>query len=151
MILTAAFHVAGVVVDESGAPVASAIVLVMPDRSGGMPANMPIGPPARIRTDEAGAFMVPNLLSGAYVVSAAVPVVTSGGAASGGPVTGAGGSSFGSIGAAGTAGGSGGGFVMSELRNGATTEFRGDPEAGVRITIDSQSIDNMRVVVRRAQ
>ena len=144
MVLVAAFSVSGVVVDESGAPVADAMLMVMPDRSmGGMPMS---GPPARIRTDAAGRFTVPNLTAGVYRMSAGVPVIVSAGTGdtSGAPGIGAASGSY-------TGGGAAGGFMMTEMRNGVVTQYRGDPSGAARVTVSTENVAGVRVVVHRSQ
>jgi len=146
MVVVAAFTVSGVVVDDSGAPVADAMLMVMPDRSlGGMP--MTFGPPARIRTDAAGMFTVPNLMAGVYQISAAVPVTV---AAGSGPSS-ANASGVGVVSGGGFGVGGAGGFSMTEMRNGVVTQYRGDPSGAVRVTIATESVSGVRVVVHRAQ
>lgn len=144
MILTPAFRISGFVLDEAGEPVANAVVMVMPDRSAGF-TPMIAGRPGQVRTDAAGAFTAPNLPAGAYSITAALPVVTSGrdqtAAFAGGA---AGGFSSGVTGYSAV-----GGFAMTEVRNGVIIQYRGDPSSAVRVTVDRDSVENVRVVVHR--
>ncbi len=66
------FQVSGVVIDETGAPVPEAMVMLMPDPAS---ANRSFGPPPRARADREGRFQLVNVANGAYVVNASVPIV----------------------------------------------------------------------------
>ena len=74
VIETPAFQIAGIVVDEAGAPVAGAAVSVMPDRNPASGTPFTFSPPSNVRTNAEGTFSVPNLSSGTYVVSAGMPM-----------------------------------------------------------------------------
>jgi protocatechuate 3,4-dioxygenase beta subunit len=87
-----AFRVSGRVVDENGAPVAGAMVMLMSDPRG----NAFMGPMGNARTGDDGRFTFGEVPSGAYRVNASVPVLMNGsaGAASGGVQGGVSGGSY---------------------------------------------------------
>ena len=136
------FHISGIVVDENGAPVADAMIMLMPDRSSGA---LPYGPPARARADREGRFRVANVPSGAYMANASVPVVLSSDAGRG---SGAGVSAWSGV-SGGVSGSLGGGSVMVESRNGTTVQYRNDSSAQVRVTVQDGHVADVRLVVRR--
>jgi Carboxypeptidase regulatory-like domain len=65
-----AFRVSGVVVDESGAPIEDAIVMLMNDRRGG--AAIGIGPGGSGRSDARGRFVIEDVPAGTYRANASV-------------------------------------------------------------------------------
>jgi len=133
VIETAAFQIAGIVIDETGAPVAGAAVSVMSDRNpaSGMP--FMFAPPSNATTNADGTFSVPNLSSGTYIVSAGMPMT-------GGPVR------SGGIGATAVSGVSG--FTnfatWSVGPNGISFPGRGNQE---RITITDANIEGVRITL----
>lgn len=135
------FQVSGIVVDENGAPVANAMIMLMPDRSSGA---LPFGPPARARADREGRFRVTNVPSGAYMANASVPVVLSSDAGRGSGVF----VSSGGVSSV-SAGGGVGGSVMVESRNGTTVQYRNDNSTQVRVTVQDGHVADVRLVVRR--
>jgi hypothetical protein len=72
VIVAPAFQIAGIVVDESGAPVGGATVSAGPERNsmGGVPIAIVFGPPSMTRTNADGTFSIPNLAAGSYAVRA---------------------------------------------------------------------------------
>src|SRR5207248_4525425 len=93
--LAPVFNVSGIVVDDQGRPVGSAMITVMP----ATPAGGPIGPRGMSRSEADGSFLVSGLPAGAYRLMASVPTVvqsTTGGGAVGG-VFSVNSSSFGSL------------------------------------------------------
>jgi hypothetical protein len=142
MTVTSVFRVSGVVLDDAGAPVANAMVLVQPGQGRGAPPPMlALGPLPRVSTDASGAFVVPNLRPGAYVFVAALPTVVS---ASASAASGLGVISSTSVGPR-------SGIMMTQSSNGVTTEYRGDPSMGMPVAVDRDNIDNVRLVVQRPQ
>jgi len=137
------FQVSGIVVDESGAPVADAMVMLMPDMSSGARS---FGPPARARADREGRFRVVNVPNGAYMANAAVPVVISSDAGRGSA-----GGAWASGVSAGVSGGIGGSSVMVESRNGTTVQYRNDNSAQVRVAVQDGHVADVRLMVRRQQ
>jgi hypothetical protein len=142
----AAFRISGLVVDETGAPIDGAMIWVMP--AGGV--GMSMGPPANVRSDNAGRFTAPNLQAGTYQVSAAFPVVVTspgGGsppAGSGGVAVSSGFTTFGS----GIVGGVTGGISATETRGATTIQFRTDDANRVDVEV-SADVVGLRLVARR--
>jgi protocatechuate 3,4-dioxygenase beta subunit len=138
-----AFTVSGVVIDESGQPVAGAEVQLRPDREGGRSVTVAIGPPNRTRSDVNGHFSVGSIASGVYTLLAAAPVITSSPADAvrvvpGAPTSGS------------TMTGAGGGFISTERINGVTTEFRADPAYGITVTVNDANAEGVQVTVPRS-
>ncbi|HEX7795502.1 MAG TPA: carboxypeptidase-like regulatory domain-containing protein [Vicinamibacterales bacterium] len=145
LVTVPAFRLSGIVVDETGAPVEGAMIWVMqPSGPGAIPA---MGPPARIRSERDGRFMVPNVQGGTYQIGAAFPVVVSAPAGSGAIGAGSSGFSFSSSVGGGSVGGVSG-PISSETRNGVTTQFRMNNED--RILVDVRAdVSGLRLVARR--
>ncbi|PWT81937.1 MAG: hypothetical protein C5B57_09555 [Blastocatellia bacterium] len=79
-----AYHVSGVVVDENGAAVAGAMVMLSGDPRSGPP----IGPAGSARTAADGSFSIGEVPPGSYRLNASAPVVwSSSGSTAGGFVT----------------------------------------------------------------
>ena len=72
MVGAPAFQVSGVVVDESGKPVANAVVRLSQEDAGGRPMFM-MQPWNQSRTDQAGRFSLGNVTPGAYTLLAIAP------------------------------------------------------------------------------
>jgi protocatechuate 3,4-dioxygenase beta subunit len=78
-----AFRVSGLVVDEDGKPVARAMVMLMGDARSGMF----VGSAGRAQTQDDGRFVIGEIPSGSYRITATVPVIVSNGGSSGGTFT----------------------------------------------------------------
>lgn len=131
-----AFSIKGIVVDEAGAPVANAAVMLGADPSLGVPS---FGGPSRTRTAADGTFSIEGVASGTYRLTAAAPTVSK--AAAGGPERGSVGGTFGSGGIGGTA-------YMTETSNGVTTQYRFDSDA-VSVVIQSNHVSGVQVTAKR--
>ena len=132
------FRIAGRVIDENGAPVAGAMVTLMPDFPNGF-----MGPPGHATTGDDGRFTFTDVASATYRVNASIPVVVNngrGGAASGGAVIAGG--SFSTWSSAGA--GRGGAASSLTLHNGGG----GEP---TQVVVNGADVSGVRVVVRRAQ
>src|SRR5262249_2843867 len=66
-----AHHISGVVVDENGAPLAGAMVMLSGDPRNGPP----IGPAGSARTAAGGSLSIEDVPPGSYRLNASVPVV----------------------------------------------------------------------------
>ena len=137
------FQVSGIVIDETGAPVPEAMVMLMPDAAS---ANRSFGPPARARADREGRFRLVNVVNGAYVVNASVPIVAVQG---GGGGVGATSSTWSSSSASGGASGGISSATMVETRNCVTTSYRSDNASQVKVAVQDGHVTDLRVVVRR--
>lgn len=140
MVSAAAFRVSGTVVDASGRPVVGALVrLASSDPSVDM---MPMGGPAgQNRTNAQGAFTLDGVVAGNYTLIAVAPIVIARSQA------GANGSSTFS-GSVGTTGGSNG-MVTTETRDGTTVQFRDDAGTRLPVTVSSDHVAGLQIVVRR--
>lgn len=76
-----AFRVSGIVVDESGQPVAGAMVMLMGDPRSG-PMGM-LGPGGGARTNENGRFTIVDVVPGSYRINASVPMTMTSGSGGG--------------------------------------------------------------------
>jgi hypothetical protein len=74
-----AFSVSGTVVDETGAAVSGAMVMMMP----GAPAAIAFGPPGQTRSDDQGRFVIGGVVSGTYTLTAVIPMTVGGQGAQG--------------------------------------------------------------------
>jgi hypothetical protein len=82
-ILTAqTYQVSGIVVDEKGAPVAGAMVMLRGDPRGGFGA----WPAGDGRSDASGTFIISGVTPGSYMATASVPITTNNQGASAGGV-----------------------------------------------------------------
>jgi hypothetical protein len=136
------FQVAGRVVDESGAPIAGAMVMLMADPRGGVPFLEPMG---NVRTGDDGRFLVADVPSGTYRLTASVPFVT-GGAASGAAVGAGGGGVVGTS----VSGGFGGStFTSWSIVGGTTTGFVGGMPQPTEVVVNGANVTGVRLVTRR--
>src|ERR1051326_3156407 len=71
----AAYRVSGIVVDENGAPVAGAFVMLVRDPRAGMFFG---GPPANGRSQDDGRFTIDGVIAGTYRATASIPIATGG-------------------------------------------------------------------------
>jgi protocatechuate 3,4-dioxygenase beta subunit len=115
-----AFRVSGFVVDENGAPVSHAMVMLMGDPRNGMF----MGPAGNTQTQDDGRFVIGDVAAGSYRVTATVPVTFSNGTISGGVV---------------------GGGTFTTFSSGV----QGGPNQPPEITVADADVNGVRVVVRR--
>jgi protocatechuate 3,4-dioxygenase beta subunit len=88
-----AYRVSGIVVDENGAPIAHAMVMLMNDPRSGM--MMFMGPGGNAQAGDDGRFSIGDVTPGAYRLNASVPMMmTSGGGIGASSVAVTGGGSF---------------------------------------------------------
>lgn len=163
MASAAAFEVSGTVVDETGQPVAGALVRIAPPRDGRVPF---VGLPNQARTDEQGTFTLRNVVNGSYTLVATPASAMPRGAGTGiGAGTGSGAGFAASTGAsavagvgAGTAtwtsfmavnGGPGVGTVMMHSADGAAVQFRDDTATELPIVVNDSSVTGLQLVTRR--
>jgi hypothetical protein len=124
-----AYAIRGVVVDEVGNPVANAGVQLSGDRSRG-PSSVGL---SRTRSGADGSFAIEGVQSGSYRLNAAWPNVPRAAA----------------TGADGFASGPGGVIVITETRNGITTELRFEPVDEVGIELQNDHVSGVRLVAKR--
>lgn len=132
-----AFRVSGVVVDETGRPVANAIVRLDSD-----PADVPtfsFGRYLQTRTDASGVFTIGHVTSATYTLVAIAPLITS--SASDPRASGSTTMSAGTIGPI-------TGRLTTESRNGITTEYRDDNATRAPISVHESAVNGLQVVVR---
>jgi hypothetical protein len=138
-VMVRVFQISGIVVDETGAPVPEAMVMLMPDFAVG---GASFGPGPRARADREGRFRIVNVANGAYVANASVPIVIQGGAG------GVGATSWSSS----TSGGASAGVTyttMVETRNGVTMSYRADGPSQTKVAVQDGHVTDLRLVVRR--
>jgi hypothetical protein len=138
-----AFQVSGVVVDESGNPVANAMIRLSQESAGRGP-MYGMAPWNQARSDGAGRFSLGNVTPGAYTLLAIAPELIASGASSA-----AGASAVMWSGIHAGASGSIGAGVTTETSNGVTVQYRDDQGTRVAIAVDQSSVSNLRVTVRR--
>jgi hypothetical protein len=143
VLVVPAYQISGVVVDESGQPVAGAMVMAMRDPSGGIPSA---GPPARGQSDGAGRFVIANVTSGAYLLDVAAPLITASSSQAAG-----GGASTAVTGGVSASGSGGVATVWSsvETRGGTTIQYRSNPGNQVRITVGDDHVSGVQLVAKR--
>jgi protocatechuate 3,4-dioxygenase beta subunit len=130
-----AYRISGIVVDEAGAPIARAMVMVMSDPKTGM---MFMGPGGNAQTDENGRFTIGDVVPGTYRVSASVPMMmTSGGSAGATSVS--------------TSGGVNSTTWSVTTSNGVTTTMttNGAPPQPQEVVVADADVRGVRVVARR--
>jgi|RhiMethySRZTD1v2_1073278.scaffolds.fasta_scaffold37014_4 protocatechuate 3,4-dioxygenase beta subunit len=142
-----AYRVSGIVVDENGAPVARAMVILMSDSRGGM---MFMGPGGNAQTGDDGRFSIGDITPGTYRLNVSVPMIvtSSGGTAGGGGIAG-GGVGFSEV-SAGIGGGSftswsvssSGGVTTSRMVNAA-------PQQPQEVVVADADVKDVRLVARR--
>jgi protocatechuate 3,4-dioxygenase beta subunit len=128
-----AFRVSGTVVDENGAAVAGAMVMLMGDpRTGGMF----LGPSGNARTQDNGRFDLDEVPAGTYRANASIPItMTSSGSSGGGFVTGSWSSASGS--------------ATSSFSSISTGGVSGTMEQAAEVVVTDADVTGVRVVVRR--
>jgi hypothetical protein len=144
MIARPAFHVSGVVVDESGRPVVNALIRLERDReevSALAAGQMPF------HTDGEGRFTINNVTSGSYTLVAIAPVVTSRAPRSGHVTGGSNSGGFATFG--GIVAGTGGSSITTETRDGVTTEYRDDAATRVPVAVNDANVQAVEITVRR--
>jgi protocatechuate 3,4-dioxygenase beta subunit len=145
-LLTApAFQVTGMAVDDSGMPVANAMVRLTGDDPNGASRYM-IGRLHASRTDASGRFSIGNVTSGTYTLLIAAPVVIAGPPDRGAGFSGAGGS-MGIV--SGSTRGPSGTRVTTEIHGDVTIQYRDDTATRVEITVGNADITRLEVIVRR--
>jgi carboxypeptidase family protein len=133
------FRISGRVVDENGAAVSGAMVMLMPDRPNGF-----MGPPGHASTGDDGRFTFADVPSATYRINASIPIMVGNGR--GGAVTDSGG-----IGA------DSGGIVVSRSGGSFTswTSLSGRGASGgdqpAQVVVNGADVSGIRVVVRRPQ
>ena len=133
-----AFRVSGRVVDENGAPVAGAMVMLI---AGEPRVNVFMGPTGNARTGDDGRFAISEVPSGTYRLNASVPIMmsSSGGGVSGGVVGGVvGGVSVGS-----------GSFTSWSSGSGVTGGLIGGTDQATEVIVNGANVTGVSVVVRR--
>src|SRR4029453_10532345 len=102
-----AYRVSGMVVDENGAPIARAMVMLMNDPRSGM---MFLGPGGNAQTGDDGRFSIGDVTPGTYRLNVSVPMVMNSGGGTGGV-------GFSEV----SAGSSGGSFTSWSVSSGGVT------------------------------
>ena len=134
-----AYRVSGMVVDENGAPIAHAMVMLMNDPRSGM---MFMGPGGNAQTGDDGRFSIGDVTPGSYRLNASVPMIMSSSGAGG-----AGGIGFSEVSA-----GISGSFTSWTVSNGGVTTSRmvnGTPQQPQEVTVTDADVRGVRVVARR--
>jgi hypothetical protein len=129
------FRISGIVVGETGKPVANAMVTVMPSSQPTVTGSAP-----RTRSGPDGRFSIVNVAAGSYMITAAIPEII-------GPAPGGSRASGSLSGGVVGAGGVGGGGVSQETINGVTTRYRpgGSPTP---LTVGDSDVSGLRLVAR---
>ena len=132
-----AYRVSGMVVDENGAPIAHAMVMLMNDPRSGM---MFMGPGGNAQTGDDGRFSIGDVTPGTYRLNASVMIMGSGGAIAGGGV------GFSQV----SAGSGGGSFTSwSVSSGGVTTSVNATPQQPQELIVTDADIRGVRVVAQR--
>lgn len=145
MIGAPAFQVSGRVVDESGKPVANAMIRLSQDEASGRP-MFAMQPWNQSRTDQSGRFNLDAVTPGAYTLLAIAPEIVSAVPSGGGAAASA--SAFTWSGISAGISGSVGGGVTTETSNGVTVQYRDDQGTRVAIAIERASVENLQITVR---
>jgi hypothetical protein len=125
------FRIAGRVVDENGAGVPGAMVMLVPNRPSGF-----MGPPGHATAGEDGRFTFTDVPSATYHINASIPVVVGNGR--GGMVAGSGAIV-------------GGGSFSSWTTRGGGRGAGGSTDQPTEVTVNGADVSGVRVVVHRAQ
>ena len=132
-----AYRVSGMVVDENGAPIARAMVMLMNDPRSGM---MFIGPGGNAQTGDDGRFSIGDVTPGTYRLNASVPIfMNSGGAVTGGGV---GASTVSSSGA----------FTSWSISSGGVTTtsvVNATPQQPQEVVVTDADVRGVRLIARR--
>jgi protocatechuate 3,4-dioxygenase beta subunit len=132
----AAYRVSGVVVDENGAPVAGAWVMLMGDPRSGLFT----GRGGSANTQDDGRFTIEGVVSGTYRATASIPIAMGGTPVTGGIVNGISSGAVGGI----SAGVVGGGPFATWSVGGP-----GMPAPPAEVVVTDANVTGVRVVVRR--
>ena len=143
MIGAPAYQVSGIVVDESGKPVANAMIRLSQEDAGRGPAFMMMRPWNQGRTDATGRFSLSHVTPGPYTLLAIAPELIAGSGSAAASVSA---TTWSAINP-GISGSIGGG-VTTETNNGVTIQYRDDQGTRVAITIAQTSVENLQVTVR---
>lgn len=135
-----AYRVSGIVVDENGAPIAHAMVMLMTDPRSGM---MFLGPGGNAQTGDDGRFSIGDVTAGTYRLNASVPMIMNsrGGIAGGGV-------GFSEV----SAGSSGGSFTSWSVSSGGvttTSTVNGVPQQPQEVIVTDADVRGVRLVARR--
>ena len=149
MVGAPAFQVSGVVVDESGKPVANAVVRLRQEDAGGRP-MFTMQPWNQSRTDQAGRFSLGNVTPGAYTLLAIAPELFATAPGRGGSGSSASSFTWSGISGGSSVGVSGsvGGGITTETSNGVTVQYRDDQGTRVAVTVGQAHVTNLQVTVR---
>ena len=145
MIAVRAFQVSGIVRNEAGAPVANALVQLQSAEQSSVPGVLTMSGRNRIHSDSTGRFVIPNVTTGTYTLSAQAPIVI--GRAESGAAGVPGGATQMTF-TSGTVSGSVGAGMTMETRNGVTTQWREDSATRVPVTVSDASVQAVELVVR---
>jgi protocatechuate 3,4-dioxygenase beta subunit len=130
-----AYRISGLVVDENGAPIAHAMVMLMNDPRSGM---MFMGPHGNAQTGDDGRFSIGDVTPGAYRLNASVPMMMTSG---------------GGIGASSVVTGGGGSFTSWSIASsdGVTTTrtVNTTPPQPQEVVVTDADVRGVRVVARR--
>jgi protocatechuate 3,4-dioxygenase beta subunit len=130
-----AYRISGVVVDENGAPIAQAMVMLMNDPRSGM---MFMGPHGNARTGDDGRFSIGDVTPGTYRLNASVPMMMTSG---------------GGIGASSVVTGGGGSFTSWSIASGdgvtTTRTVNTTPPQPQEVVVTDTDVRGVRVVARR--
>jgi protocatechuate 3,4-dioxygenase beta subunit len=125
------FQISGRVVDENGAPVVGAVLMLMPERPNGF-----MGPPGHASTNQDGRFTFTDVPSATYRINASIPVIVSdsrGGAATSGAIV-------------------GGGSLSSWTSLAGGRAPAGSTDQQTEVTVNGADVSDVRIVIqRRAQ
>jgi hypothetical protein len=132
------FRVSGIVVDQDGAPVGGAMVMLMGDPRTGMFG----GPAGSARTRDNGRFDIDDVVAGSYRVNGSIPVMLGGRGAGGGAAGVAENGSFVSVNAA-------GGFTSATWSSSSGDGRGGSTDPAVEIVVGDADVKDVRVTVRR--
>jgi protocatechuate 3,4-dioxygenase beta subunit len=134
-----AYRVSGVVVDENGAPIAHAMVMLMADPRSGM---MFLGPGGNAQTGDDGRFSIGDITPGTYRLNASVAMIMN----SGGGITAGAGFSEVSIGSG------GGSFTSWSVSSAGVTTSRtvnAAPQQPQEVVVTDADVKGVRLVARR--
>jgi len=134
-----AYRVSGIVVDENGAPIARAMVMLMNDPRSGM---MFMGPGGHAQSGDDGRFSIGDVVPGTYRLNASVPMVMNQGGSFG-----AGGGGFSEV----TAGVAGSFTSWSITNDGVTTTrtVNATPQQPQEVLVTDADVKGVRLVARR--